>query len=216
MGIWENKKDKALQDLFRQLARAVDHGARAFEELLVSSGAVSRGTLNQKIIELEHQGDALVNQIRLALAKIAITSWIKQSDALQLSRLLDSILNGIRSASGLLEFYQIETIRIEAGEFANLIKQMSLQLGVLIDGLAEQRYHRNGDAIDSGVAEVGKLESLADDLRAKALKQVWQENREGILSTDLAFQWDKIIEALEEIADRAHHVATSVQTIITL
>ncbi|MDP2946256.1 MAG: DUF47 family protein, partial [bacterium] len=101
MGIWENKKDKALQDLFRRLARAVDHGARAFEELLVSSGTGSRGTLSQKIIELEHQGDALVSEIRQALGGIAITSWIKPGDASQLSMLLDNILDGIRSTAGL-------------------------------------------------------------------------------------------------------------------
>lgn len=215
MGIWENKKDKVLQDLFRQLARAVEQGATAFEKILAPD-SVSRGIISRKIIELEHQGDALVNQVRLALAKIAITSWIKQSDALQLSRLLDSILDGMRSATGLLEIYQIQEIRPEASEFSGLIKQMAFEVRMLVDGLANQEYHRNGEKINDGVARVGELESQADDLRAKALKQVWQENRSGSLSRDLAFQWDKIIEALEQVADRCHHVANTVQTIITL
>ncbi len=216
MSFWHNQKDQRLQDLFRQLAEAVDQGSLFFQELMLTNGADGKVSISRKIVELEHRGDDLVNQIRQALADIAITSWIKQSDALQLSRLLDAILDGMRSTASLLEIYEIETIRPQVGEFAGLIRVMAQQVRELIEGLADHKYHRNSDAINAGVAKISKWESQADDLRAQALRQVWQEDRKGDLSMDLAFQWDKVIEALEMIADRAHHVANNVQTIITL
>jgi len=201
-GLLRNRIDNQLQEHFRQFSEViVKAGAeldRMFLELPNAEATCS------KLDELEHRGDDLERTIHELLDRAFITSWLDRSDATNLADAMDYCLDSMRGTARFIGIFQIQSAIPDARALTGLIIQAAEQIKLMINDLIKKKFTQ----IAKSHAKIANLEQQADELRYRAMKNLWQEaQKQSSQNFLLTIAWKEIIEELELVTDHTHHVA---------
>ena len=159
-----------------------------------------------KIIDFEHKGDAIVEEIH----EILDNSFIMRfdiSDSMRLSDELDNVLDGMRKVATHIDVYRpiITILPPDAMEMLAVAERMQGHLRDIVAMLAEPRLSL--PRVRDLATKVDEDESVADKLAAAAERRlVTQYSPPGANRLEF-IAWEKLYRLLEEMTDHANHCA---------
>ncbi|MBI5115374.1 DUF47 family protein [Candidatus Poribacteria bacterium] len=204
-GLFKNKADVSLQRLFTNQATNIIECARELERFF---GNLENGEqIMQYIVECEHHGDDLTRELHEVLDRAFITSWLDKSDATDLANNLDSFLDSIRGVARCARLYGVVEGRKEASQLTDIVVAVAQLVEASVQHLIAKDYSK----VVENHERIAQMERKADDLRDMGIKSLWQETEKDPRSF---ISWKEIIEGLEKIADRGHHISQVIVSII--
>lgn len=193
---WVVPQDQIFFDLFEQLSAVV---VSAAEELVGIVENFEQVTEKQhRIVQLEHEGDKITHQIYEQLNRNFITP-LEPEEISRLASALDDILDYIDDSAQKMENYGIETSDDHMRELAEIIRLSVVQLNETVKSIRKIKDPRG---IEAQSIEVNRLENLADDVLAHAIKDLFK-TRDAISIIKLK----DIYECLETATDKCEDVA---------
>jgi uncharacterized protein Yka (UPF0111/DUF47 family) len=178
-------------------------------ETAIACGAHFRSTLGkdlQGIIDFEHKGDAIVDEIH----ELLDNAFIMRFDIPEVMRLtddLDNVIDGMRKAAIHIDIYkqQLAALRPDALELFAMGEEMLAGVRDLVAMLSAPRLtlakvREVANAVDEGESRADKLVSQAER------KLVAEYSPPGANRLEF-IAWSKLYELLEQITDDANHCA---------
>lgn len=159
----------------------------------------------ETIKEYENKGDSIVHTMIKELNQAFITP-IEREDLLQLTMVLDDVLDGIEEAAALLEMYSVVEPTDHMKKFVQNIHKCSLEIAEAIELLSNKKL----SAISPHSVKIKEYESNCDNLLRTAVKNLFATEKDPIK----IIQYKEIYETLEEIADSCQDVANTLDSII--
>lgn len=196
-------KEFSFFDMFDQHAELIIETAKVLNDF--TKAALSQEEASIKIKHLERQADTIVHKCTEALQNTFITP-IERTDILQLIKKLDDIVDSIYSAMSRIGLYEIEVLRPEARELADLILKASFQVADVLKSLRDKK------DFESALVKcklIHDLESEGDAIFRTAIKQLFKEN-----DAVLIIKWKDVIDRLERAIDRSEEVANIIEKVI--
>ena len=164
---WIIPNDYIFFDIFEQLADTTTEAARLLVELVNDYTNVEAKV--KEIKNLEHHGDALAHRAYAELNRSFITP-LEPEEISRLTTALDDILDYIDGTARLMLNYGIEETDEYMQEFAKLIY---LSAGEVAIAVREIRRIRDPKVLEQKCIEINRLENLADDVLAHAIKDLF-------------------------------------------
>ena len=193
---WVVPQDQIFFDLFEQLSAVV---VSAADELVGIVENFEQVTEKQhRIVQLEHEGDKITHQIYEQLNRNFITP-LEPEEISRLASALDDILDYIDDSAQKMENYGIETSDDHMRELAEIIRLSVVQLNETVKSIRKIKDPRG---IEAQSIEVNRLENLADDVLAHAIKDLFK-TKDAITIIKLK----DIYECLETATDKCEDVA---------
>ncbi len=199
MGIreWVIPQDKIFFDLLEELVDVVEAAARELVRFLEQFDTIS--TAVPRIESFEHEGDRITHEVYEQLN----VTFITPMDPMEISRLasaLDDILDYIHGTTQKMHNYRIREPDSYMRELAQLIQ---LSVGELQVAVQEIRSIKDPRRIEGRCIEVNRLENLADDVLARAIKDLFQ-SRDAITIIKLKDIYDYLEIATDKCEDAAN------------
>ena len=185
-------------ELMGKLAQTSVDCARHFRE---TNGQDLKG-----IIDYEHKGDAIVDEIH----EILDNSFIMRfdiSDAMSLADELDNVLDGMRKVAMHIDIYRpiLTKLHPDAIELLAVGERMQKQLADIVGMLAEPRLSL--PRVRELATHVDEDESVADKIAASAERRLVAEYAAPGANRLEFIAWEKLFRLLEEMTDHANHCA---------
>jgi len=198
------KEDKFYK-LFLEAAQNVNEGAIILRGSL-DSLSDKESNVN-KIEDLEHNGDRLVNVVVKELNEAFITP-IDREDIYSLIKKLDDILDLINSTMHRFLMYDINESTNEAKLLADMIVECTKHILELMDGLnsVSNKAKRTNEKIIS----IHKIESEADCLFRKTVAELFKSETNPIE----IIKWKEIYQILEDTIDNCEKIANTVEGVV--
>jgi predicted phosphate transport protein (TIGR00153 family) len=203
-GFFSNKADTALQSLFSDQTANIVQCAQNLERFFADLKAAEQ--IMQHIVECEHEGDHITRQVHEVLDRAFLTSWLDKSDATDLADNLDNFLDGMRAVARSVRLYGVLEVRREVAKFTAIV----VSIAKLVEEMLRHLKCKDYANVAEHYQTVSRLEQEADDLRDIAIKDLWKET---VADPRSFIAWKEIIEGLEKISDRGHHIS---QTILSI
>ena len=184
-------------------------------DVAVACAAHFRETAGQDlrgIIDFEHAGDAIVDEIQELLDNAFIFRF-DVGDALRLTDDLDNVIDGIRKAAFHIDIYKpiLNPLRPEALQLLAIEERMIGDVRRLVAMLSEKSLPLGivrdlANVIDEGEAE-------ADRIVADAERKLVAEYRPQGANRLEFIAWDKLYQLLEETTDEANHCGKAIASL---
>lgn len=195
-------REEKFYDDFKAMADQLRAGARLLEEMVAIDPPAN--DKEHEIKEVEHKCDFLTHEIIQRLNKTFVTP-IDREDIHSLARTLDDVMDAIDNAAALIPLYRIEHIRSGARELARVISAQTDEIRRAVEALEK----RNGGVLERAV-EINRLENEADRIHMKAVRQLFDEERDALM----VMKWKEILDLLEDATDRCEDVANLLENVI--
>ena len=158
------------------------------------------------IIDYEHRGDAIVDDIHELLDNVFILRF-DIADCMRLTDDLDNVIDGMRKVAIHIDIYRpvVLPLRPDALELFAIGERMMVGVQELVAMLSEPklslaRVRDRARTIDEAEAEADKLVAIAER------KLVAQYSPPGANRLEF-IAWDKLYQLLEQMTDEANHCA---------
>jgi uncharacterized protein len=156
------------------------------------------------IIDYEHRGDAIVDDIHELLDNVFILRF-DIADCMRLTDDLDNVIDGMRKVAIHIDIYKpvVLPLRPDALELFAIGERMMVGVQELVAMLSEPklsltRVRDRARTIDEAEAEADKLVAIAER------KLVAQYSPPGANRLEF-IAWDKLYQLLEQMTDEANH-----------
>jgi len=156
------------------------------------------------IIDYEHRGDAIVDDIHELLDNVFILRF-DIADCMRLTDDLDNVIDGMRKVAIHIDIYRpvVLPLRPDALELFAIGERMMVGVQELVAMLSEPklslaRVRDRARTIDEAEAEADKLVAIAER------KLVVQYSPPGANRLEF-IAWDKLYQLLEQMTDEANH-----------
>ncbi|SFC16319.1 DUF47 domain-containing protein [Clostridium uliginosum] len=200
-----NPKEDKFHKMFLEAARNVNEGAVA---LRVSLDSLSNKEFEvNKIEELEHKGDRLVNDVVKELNEAFITP-IDREDIYALIKKMDDILDLINSTMHRFVMYDIMESTDESKLLADMIVECTKHILELMNGLIS--VGNKAKRIKETIISIHKIESEADCLFRKTVAELFKNETNAIE----VIKWKEIYQILENTIDKCEKVANTVEGVV--
>lgn len=158
------------------------------------------------IIDFEHQGDKIVDEIHEILDNAFIMRF-DISDAMHLADELDNVLDGMRKLAVHIDIYRpiLSTLKPDAVELLVVNLRMQEQLSKIVAMLAEPRLSL--PRVRELATVVDEDEAVADKIAAAAERRLVAEYSPPGANRLEFIAWEKLYRLLEEMTDHANHCA---------
>ncbi len=202
-GIWDavgnffgpSHNDK-FASLMAQLAKTSVECANHFK---ATSGQDLAG-----IIDYEHKGDAIVDEIH----EILDNSFIMRfdiSDAMSLADELDNVLDGMRKVAMHIDIYKpiLSQLKPDALELMDVSERMQGRLHEIVAMLGESRMSL--PRVRDIATRIDEDEAIADKIASSAERRLVTEYSPPGANRLEFIAWEKLYRLLEEMTDHANH-----------
>jgi predicted phosphate transport protein (TIGR00153 family) len=159
----------------------------------------------QKIKDIEHQGDDFVHEIFEELNKTFITP-IDHEDISKLASAFDDVLDYIDGTATRLVLYDIQKPEENMIKLAEVLLQQTTELRYAISGLHKIK---NPKEIEKRCVEVNRLENVADDIYKTSVADLFRQ-KDAIEIMKLK----EVYERLEYATDKCEDVANVISDIV--
>jgi uncharacterized protein len=156
------------------------------------------------IIDYEHRGDAIVDEIHELLDNAFILRF-DISDCMQLTDDLDNVIDGMRKVAIHIDIYKpvVGTLPPDALELFGIGERMMDGVRALVAMLSEPRLSLA--RVREMARTIDEAEAEADRLVASAERRLVAEYRPQNANRLEFIAWDKLYQLLEETTDEANH-----------
>jgi predicted phosphate transport protein (TIGR00153 family) len=205
MGIkeWLIPQDKHFFSMLENEAQNVLDGSKLFLEMLNNYENIEQK--QQRIKDVEHQGDDFVHEIFEELNKTFITP-IDHEDISGLASAFDDVLDYIDGTAARFVLYEIKKPEENMIKIAEVIVKQANELNLAICGL---RNIKNPEEIEKRCIEVNRLENVADDIYKKSVAALFKQ-KDAIEIMKLK----EIYERLEFATDKCEDAANVISDIV--
>ncbi|MBF0342995.1 MAG: DUF47 family protein [Nitrospirae bacterium] len=198
-------KDDEIQKVFIKHIENTHACAQDLITLCNSDNPITNSCMIQSILEKEHLGDRLTNDVHLLLENAFITK-IDKDDIVSLSNYLDDIVDKIKMVARLYHAYRINKMRDEGKELANIILKMVQILEEMLSNLSKHTM----DSIKEMVHSIKTYEEEADTIFYNCLEMLHTKEYDY----KIVLEWRDIIRALEETTDCCDRVCSVISAIV--
>jgi predicted phosphate transport protein (TIGR00153 family) len=198
------KEDKFYK-LFLEAAEKVNEGAVILRTSLDNLSDKENNV--NKIEDLEHEGDRLVNIVVKELNESFITP-IDREDIYALIKKLDDVLDLINSTMHRFLMYDINQSTNEAKLMADMIVDCTNHILKLMKGLSS--VGNKAEYIREKIETIHKIESEADSLFRKTVAELFKNETNPIE----IIKWKEIYQILENTIDNCEKIANTVEGVV--
>ena len=158
------------------------------------------------IIDYEHRGDAIVDEIHQLLDNTFILRF-DVADCMQLTDDLDNVIDGMRKVAIHIDIYKslVVPLRPDALELFAIGERMMLGVRELVAMLAEPKLSLA--RVRDRARPVDEAEAEADRLVAAAERRLVAEYEAPGANRLEFIGWEKLYHLLEQMTDEANHCA---------
>lgn len=150
--------------------------------------------------DLEHRADELRHEMTEHLAHEFITP-IERNDLAALAVGFDDVVDCIDDIMLCLYMFNVQTLRPEAAEFADLIGKITT---ALYRAAEEFPNYKKSTDLAKHLIEVNRLESLGDELYCRSIRSLYESghsDRDVMIWTKLYEDFEACLDACEDCAD---------------
>lgn len=158
------------------------------------------------IIDYEHRGDAIVDEIHQLLDNTFILRF-DVADCMRLTDDLDNVIDGMRKVAIHIDIYKrlVVPLRPDALELFAIGERMMLGVRELVAMLSEPKLSLT--RVRDRARPVDEAEAEADRLAAAAERRLVAEYAAPGANRLEFIGWDKLYQLLEQMTDEANHCA---------
>jgi predicted phosphate transport protein (TIGR00153 family) len=200
---WILPQDKHFFNMLENESQNVLDGSTAFLDLLKNYENIKQK--QQKIKDIEHQGDDFVHEIFEELNKTFITP-IDHEDISKLASAFDDVLDYIDGTATRLVLYDIQKPEENMIKLAEVLLKQATELKEALSGL---RNIKNPKEIERRCIEVNRLENVADDLYKNSVADLFKR-KDAIEIMKLK----EVYERLEFATDKCEDAANVISDIV--
>ena len=197
---WIIPQDKHFFNMLENESRNVLDGSKAFLDMLTNYENIKEK--QQKIKDIEHQGDDFVHEIFEELNKTFITP-IDHEDISALASAFDDVLDYIDGTAARFVLYEIEKPEENMVKLAEVLVKQTDDLNTALSGL---RNIKNPKEIERKCIEVNRLENVADDLYKSSVAQLFKR-KDAIEIMKLKEIYERIEFATDKCEDAANVIS---------
>lgn len=200
---WILPQDKHFFNMLENESQNVLDGSNAFLEMLKNYENIQEK--QQKIKDIEHQGDDFVHEIFQELNKTFITP-IDHEDISKLASAFDDVLDYIDGTATRLVLYDIKKPEENMIRLAEVLVRQATELNIALSGL---RNLKNPKEIEKRCIEVNRLENVADDIYKNSVAELFKR-KDAIEIMKLK----EVYERLEFATDKCEDAANVISDIV--
>jgi len=200
---WIIPQDKHFFDMLENVSQNVLNSSIVFLDMLKNYENVTEK--QQKIKDIEHQGDDFVHEIYEELNKTFITP-IDREDISKLASALDNVLDYIDGIAIRLVLYDIQKPEENMIKLAEILLQQVSELRQALSGLSKIK---NPKEIEKRCIEINRLENVADDIYKSSVADLFK-TKDAIEILKLK----DVYERLESAIDMCEDVANVISDIV--
>jgi uncharacterized protein Yka (UPF0111/DUF47 family) len=196
------KEDTELLTLFEQSGRNVQRASCLLRDLFAEYP--EQPELADEVRACEHEGDRIAHEIlsRLA-ARGGRQANLEAADVHALTGALDDVVDNAEEAADQLGLYGVEAPMEQAQEMAEVLVQVSEQVGSALREL------RDGEDLTDELVEIHRLENHADRVVRAAVASLFVNGIDPMM----VIRWKDIFETLESAVDACETVANVLEGI---
>ncbi len=196
-------------DYFVTFVEMTDFSCRAAEIVCNTLHDFKKEELLQKLEQvhnIEHAADERKHELMETLAREFLPP-IEIEDIAELAQLLDDVTDAVEDVLVKLYAYNIDYIKPEATEFADIIFRCCQTLKKLMEQFVR---FKKSETLYGYIVEINRLEGDGDELFTKAMHDL-HVNYE---STIEVLTWSRMLDCLERCCDAMEDVADAVENIV--
>ncbi len=197
---WIIPQDKHFFNMLENESKNVLDGSNAFLDMLKDYDDVKRK--QQKIKDIEHQGDDFVHEIFEELNKTFITP-IDHEDISALASAFDDVLDYIDGTATRLVLYEIKKPEENMIRLAEVLLKQTTELNTALCGL---RNIKNPKEIEKRCIEINRLENVADDIYKTSVAELFKR-KDAIEIMKLKEVYERIEFATDKCEDAANVIS---------
>ncbi|MBP3892485.1 MAG: DUF47 domain-containing protein [Atopobiaceae bacterium] len=198
------KIENQFYDKFIELAREVAACAVTFDEI-THDWPASKSRI-QEVKDYEVKCDAIMRETLTLLENSFITPFDRE-DINMLVRELDHIADGMDNVAARFDLYDIDGMRPEAVQMADLILRASQELSELFDHFEN---FKKDPVVREKMHTVGTIEDEGDTVSRQALATLFRENTDAIE----VLKWKSLIDTMEATVDSCKSVANVIRSVL--
>ncbi len=189
---------------FIELAVEVAACAEVFDD--IAHNYPAHKNLIPEVKEYEVKCDAIMRETLNLLENSFITPFDRE-DINLLVRELDHIADGMDNAAARFDLYDIDAMRPEAVQMADLILQASNELKELFDHFAN---FKKDPVVREKMHTVGTIEDEGDTVSRQGLANIFRENVDAVE----VLKWKSLLDTMEQTVDSCKGVANVVRSVL--
>ena len=160
----------------------------------------------KSIDKLENDADTIIHTCTEALHKTFITP-IERTDIFSLIKQMDDIADNINTAVNRMKLYEIDFIREEAGQMADVLIESTKYIQEAL--MALRHINKDSEIIKEKCSLIHKLENDADEILRQAIYRLFKES-----DAILVIKWKEVFERIEKAVDRCEAVANIIEGVL--
>jgi uncharacterized protein Yka (UPF0111/DUF47 family) len=195
-------REEKFFDLFLQQANLIHQASTLLHEG-VQAGNAHLAAAAEKISVIEQQADEIIHEIFKRLNQTFITP-LDPEDIHSLSSHLDDVIDGIEELAHRMVAYHIEPIPPIAIECCRQIVICVNSLRLAFEAL------QSNQRLVEHCIEVNRIEEAVDGLVRRAIKELFEQERDPIVIMKLK----EVYDLLEQTTDDCEDVAVALQNVV--
>lgn len=200
------KKKNNYYQMFVDIAEDAIKAAQYLEKTVKDFNPAKTEKMAKSMHEIEHGADLKKHELMKTLADEFMTP-IEREDIVTLAWELDDVLDYIEEVFQLFFMFNIQEMRPQAIDFADLIVRATKAMKICFD---EFHNFRRSQTIGGKIIEVNVVEELGDVLYIKAMRDLYTKEKDPVKVNT----WGIIFDKLEKTCDRCEHVADTIESVI--
>ena len=200
------KKKSNYYEMFVAIAEDAIKAAQYLDKTVKDFNPAKTEKMAKSMHEIEHGADLKKHELMKTLADEFMTP-IEREDIVTLACELDDVLDYIEEVFQLFFMFNIQEMRPQAIDFADLIVRGTTAMKICFD---EFHNFRRSQTIGGKIIEVNVVEELADVLYIKAMRELYTKEKDPVKVN----AWGIIFDKLEKTCDRCEHVADTIESVI--
>lgn len=194
-------REEGFYDLFVRQGETIRQAADLLRELLTNY--TERASLNERILQLEHDGDEITHQVMRLINTTFVTPFDRE-DIYRLAAQLDDVLDAIEAVSDLMVLHNIEEPMPEMAKQADVLCRAAV---TTVEALSRLRHFRG---LEPYWVEINRLENEGDRLYRRMVAHLFSGDYKAM---DVLKHKD-VVEQLEGAIDGLENVANTIESIV--
>ncbi|RZJ00211.1 MAG: DUF47 domain-containing protein [Brevundimonas sp.] len=192
--------------LFDAHAATLIKGAEALRHVL--DGGDDTAHWCQKIVDHEHEADAVAREVLFAVRRSFITPF-DRSDIRGLTNSLDDSIDQMQKTAKVITLYEMRSFTPHMRQLGDIAVDAALLTVEAVGLLPAMR--RNHGRLNELTEKIARLESDSDTLYDQGMKALYEANRTGdamafITGAQVYDHLEKVVDRFEDVANRINGV----------
>lgn len=192
--------------LFDAHAATLIKGAEALRKVLEGGDEVPHWC--QKIVDHEHEADAVAREVLFAVRRSFITPF-DRSDIRGLTNSLDDSVDQMQKTAKVITLYEIREFAPHMRELGDVAVEAAALTVEAVSLLPAMR--KNHGRLNELTEKIARLESRSDDLYDLGMRALFLEHRHGdamafLTGAEVYDHLEKVVDRFEDVANRINGV----------